>query len=164
MKTLLLLLFLAYVNPVLCYDQPLAHMCLVKPFARNDFGLVRQYANGEARAHQGVDLIAEAGDPVYAVATSEVMIVRTSKNYGLQVIIRSHSSGYYYMYAHLSHVTVRAGTIVSSGSVIGHVGMSGNADFPHLHFEMRTELLPGKGLTSRLNPKHGIGTAYLQCD
>jgi murein DD-endopeptidase MepM/ murein hydrolase activator NlpD len=53
---------------------------------------------------------------------------------------------------------------VSSGGVIGHVGMSGNAEFPHLHFEMRTELLPGMGLKSRLNPKYGIGTAYYQCD
>ena len=41
------------------------------------------------------------------------------------------------MYAHLSVVGVRLGELVSTGSVLGQVGATGDATGPHLHFEVR---------------------------
>ncbi len=55
---------------------------------------------------------------------------------GFHVIIE-HEDGYQTLYGHLGKFTRTEGTFVSSGDVIGTVGMTGEADEPHLHFELR---------------------------
>ncbi|WP_366916531.1 peptidoglycan DD-metalloendopeptidase family protein [Streptomyces sp.] len=51
---------------------------------------------------------------------------------------RHHPDGYYTQYAHLSVINVRRGQRVSAGQRIGSAGSTGNAEGPHLHFEVRT--------------------------
>ncbi len=57
---------------------------------------------------------------------------------GNSVVIR-HKNGWESQYSHLlkGSVSVKAGDRVETGQVLGLVGMSGNTEFPHLHFSVR---------------------------
>jgi murein DD-endopeptidase MepM/ murein hydrolase activator NlpD len=50
-----------------------------------------------------------------------------------------HKNGITTRYAHLSRFAkgMRAGTKVTQGQTIGYVGMTGLANGPHLHYELR---------------------------
>lgn len=87
--------------------------------------------------HQGVDLGADPGTPVVSILDGVVIDVGRGGNGGNSVRIE-HANGIVSFYAHLkSKVTLKVGEQVQQGKVIGEVGETGNATFPHLHFEMR---------------------------
>ncbi|MGW7423104.1 M23 family metallopeptidase [Streptomyces sp. NPDC054813] len=70
---------------------------------------------------------------------------------------RRHPDGYCTRCAHLSVIVVRPGRPVSAGRRIGSTGSTGNADGPHLHFEVRTG--PATGSTVAPLPwlrRHGV--------
>ena len=56
--------------------------------------------------------------------------------WGLLVTI-AHRDGVRTMYAHLSRVGVQVGQRVGAGERVGRVGATGDANGPHLHFEVR---------------------------
>lgn len=86
--------------------------------------------------HNGLDLIAPAGDPVYAAADGVVSnVVRSRKGLG-NVVTINHGDGYVTRYAHLADIEVGRGRKVKKGTRIGYVGVSGNSFAPHLHYEI----------------------------
>ena len=86
--------------------------------------------------HNGLDLIAPAGDPVHAVADGYVKeVVKSRKGLG-NVVTLDHENGYMTRYAHLADIEVRKGRKVKKGAKIGYVGVSGNSFAPHLHYEV----------------------------
>ena len=86
--------------------------------------------------HNGLDLIAPAGDPVHAVADGYVKeVVKSRKGLG-NVVTLDHENGYMTRYAHLADIEVRRGRKVKKGAKIGYVGVSGNSFAPHLHYEV----------------------------
>ena len=91
---------------------------------------------GYTRMHTGVDMTAPHGQEIKAGAAGKVLLASTYGGYGLTVII-DHGGGMTTLYAHQSTVLVGPGTVVTSGEVIGHIGSSGLATGPHLHFEVR---------------------------
>lgn len=87
--------------------------------------------------HQGVDLGADSGTPVVAIWDGVVVDTGSGGRAGWSVRIE-HPNGIVSFYAHLkSRPRVRVGEEVEQGQVLGGVGETGNATFPHLHFEMR---------------------------
>lgn len=54
-------------------------------------------------------------------------------------VVIGHGEGWETQYSHLNRgsVRVRPGDKIAAGAVLGVLGMSGNAEFPHLHFEVR---------------------------
>ena len=90
---------------------------------------------GDKRFHTGVDLAANQGAPIYAIASGTVTTAAYSDAYGYYVSL-SHGGGYGSMYAHMTNYTVSAGQYVSQGEVIGYVGSTGWSTGPHLHFEV----------------------------
>jgi murein DD-endopeptidase MepM/ murein hydrolase activator NlpD len=54
-------------------------------------------------------------------------------------VVIDHGAGWVTQYSHLKQgsVRVRPGQRVAAGAALGFVGMSGNAEFVHLHFEVR---------------------------
>lgn len=91
--------------------------------------------------HNGLDLIAPAGDPVYAVADGTVKeIIRTRKGLG-NVVVINHGNGYVTRYAHLADIETRKGRKVRRGARLGYVGVSGNSFAPHLHYEVLRDTL-----------------------
>lgn len=101
------------------------------------FGEIR----GGGRAHAGVDLDGEIGDPV--VSAGAGLVVHSGpppqgwSGYGTLVVV-NHPDGTYAMYAHLSSVAVPQGAVVEAGTLIGAIGVSGSVTGSHLHWEMRS--------------------------
>lgn len=94
------------------------------------------------RTHQGIDIIAPLGTPVYA-AQSGQFVKSYNELGGISGLVYAPNGDYTY-YAHLSsYGGVGHGSGVGAGALIGHVGDTGNAPpgVYHLHFEYH----PGGG-------------------
>jgi murein DD-endopeptidase MepM/ murein hydrolase activator NlpD len=95
-----------------------------------------------SRMHDGIDIGAKEGTPVYAAAAGEVVYSdQRLSGYGKLIIIR-HSSDMFTAYAHNQRNLVRKGSRVKAGDVIARVGRTGRASGPHLHFEVRRGSTP----------------------
>ena len=100
------------------------------------------------RAHRGVDFAAATGTPVQATGNGVVIERARESTYGNTMVIR-HSNGWTTRYAHMNRFAsgITLGSRVDQGDVIGHVGMTGLATGPHLHYEMRVSGRPADPLT-----------------
>ncbi|MBA3533336.1 MAG: M23 family metallopeptidase [Ardenticatenales bacterium] len=76
--------------------------------------------------------------------------------YGIAIELR-HTDGSRTLYAHLSKVRVQKGESVLAGQHIGDGGQTGNADGPHLHFELWVPPFTEQGVWGRRDP-----TAYIE--
>lgn len=92
-------------------------------------------------SHNGLDMIASSGEPVYASAEGVVSDVKKSRKGLGNVVTVDHGNGYYTRYAHLADIEVRKGRKVKKGTRLGYVGMSGNSFAPHLHYEVLRDTL-----------------------
>ena len=102
------------------------------------------------RSHQGVDMMASAGTPIYAPVTGDVSHRGVSLG-GLSFFLYG-DNGNTYFGTHLSGYA-SSGHVVA-GTVIGYVGATGNANgINHLHFE----IWPGGG--SPVNPYPTVAAA-----
>ena len=98
------------------------------------------------RPHNGVDLGAPTGTPIYAAQSGTVMQAGPNGGFGNFVLI-GHGNlidGKYVTtgYAHQSRIVVGAGEKVERGQLIGYVGNTGLSTTPHLHFELRLNGTP----------------------
>jgi murein DD-endopeptidase MepM/ murein hydrolase activator NlpD len=106
------------------------------------FRLTSGYGNrhhpvlGGVRMHEGVDMAAPTGTPVYAPADGTVEMAQRFGGYGNFIEIK-HGGAMETRYGHLSAYNVVAGQYVHKGDVIGYVGSTGRATGPHLHYEVR---------------------------
>jgi murein DD-endopeptidase MepM/ murein hydrolase activator NlpD len=90
------------------------------------------------RAHDGIDVYALRGTPLYATVTGTVVeYPRPHYPYGNYVWIQN-DAGYRFFYCHLDKLFVKPGQAVETGTVLGTVGKTGNAATTpaHLHFEI----------------------------
>lgn len=102
----------------------------------SNFGLRQHPLLGGLRFHQGIDLAANAGAPVYSAAAGTVAGTGWHGGYGLLVTVR-YPQGMQSRYAHLSGVAVSPGQTIRKGQLIGFVGSTGRTTGPHLHYEVR---------------------------
>lgn len=87
--------------------------------------------------HEGVDISAYPGTPVYSTAQGTVVKILYSKyGYGNRVVIK-HAYGFETLYAHLGVIKVKKGQWVRKNQLIGTVGNTGRSTGPHLHYEIR---------------------------
>lgn len=94
------------------------------------------------RPHEGIDLQAAIGTPVYAADEGEVVYAgNTVRGYGNMVVLK-HADALMTVYAHNSVLLVKVGQHVASGQRIALSGQSGHATGPHVHFEVRRDQVP----------------------
>jgi len=86
--------------------------------------------------HQGIDIGADPGEPVYATAAGTVAFADYDGAWGNKVIIE-HNDSYTTLYAHLSCMHVQEGDTVTRGQLIGEVGATGKTTGSHLHYGIR---------------------------
>ncbi len=105
------------------------------------FGPRRHPRFGTLLPHNGIDIGAEAGTPVQAVAGGAVVYADWFAGYGRTVIV-DHGGGVMTVSAHLSRLLVGVGERVAPGQELGRVGDSGTLEGPRLYFEIRVEGRP----------------------
>lgn len=85
--------------------------------------------------HNGVDIGAEKGTPVYAAGKGTVKEAGYNATDGNFVRI-DHGNGQETFYAHCEKLLVETGDTVTLGQTIATVGSTGQSTGPHLHFEV----------------------------
>ena len=95
---------------------------------------------GEKQFHNGVDLAAPIGTPLYALADGNVTCTPKDPWGGGTVV--SFTSGLFpnleFELLHLSQCTNKSK--VKEGEIIGYVGSSGNSTGPHLHLQINSTI------------------------
>lgn len=96
-----------------------------------------EYGDRWGKMHKGMDMAADAGEPVYAIAAGEVIYAGDGlRSYGNVVILR-HDRKISSLYAHNSELKVKQGDQVAQGALIALLGSTGHSTGPHVHFEIR---------------------------
>ena len=103
------------------------------------YGIRSDPFQGRAARHQGIDLAAPFGTPIYATADGTVSEAGwNSGGYGNLIKI-DHGRGIETRYGHLSAVLVAAGQRVVRGQQIARMGSTGRSTGSHLHYEVRID-------------------------
>jgi murein DD-endopeptidase MepM/ murein hydrolase activator NlpD len=97
--------------------------------------------------HNGVDIAAPIGTPVYTPQAGRVLQAGPASGFGLAVYVQ-HEDGSVTVYGHINAYFVAAGQQVSAGQQIAEVGNRGQSTGPHLHFEVHA----GGLYQNRVNP------------
>ncbi len=97
--------------------------------------------SGRKVMHEGLDIAANTGTPVYATADGIVARVSYSPSYGKTVVI-DHGYGYRTIFGHTSKILVESGQRIRRGDRIALVGNTGRSTGPHLHYELRLDGVP----------------------
>ncbi|VAX31947.1 hypothetical protein MNBD_NITROSPINAE05-26 [hydrothermal vent metagenome] len=104
--------------------------------------LTSPFGKRRGRRHDGIDVGAPKGTPIYAAQSGQVVFSDWGPTgYGLMVIIK-HKHHLTTVYAHNSKNWVRKNSWVKRGQKIASVGKTGRATGPHLHFEVRNDTHP----------------------
>lgn len=112
------------------------------PLATGRIVIASPFGTREGRPHEGIDLPAPVGTPVFAAADGRVVYAGNGiRGYGNLVVVR-HTGDLLTVYAHNSVLLVTPGQPVRAGDRIALVGQSGRATGPHLHFEVRAGQIP----------------------
>ncbi|OFZ79231.1 MAG: hypothetical protein A2583_01080 [Bdellovibrionales bacterium RIFOXYD1_FULL_53_11] len=108
----------------------------------HDVKVTSNYGPRGHEFHEGLDLRAGVGTPVFAAQSGKVLYSgRKIRGYGNLVVIR-HESGLASVYAHNSRLFVHKGQRVRKGQRIALAGKTGKSRGPHLHFEIRQGISP----------------------
>lgn len=95
-------------------------------------------SRGGMALHEGVDLVAPYGAPIFAAGDGIVKGAEPKGRYGNWIEI-DHPDDLATVYGHLSAFApgITAGTPVTQGQLIGFIGLTGRTTGPHVHFEVR---------------------------
>ncbi len=115
----------------------------------NDHRIVTPFGRHGGRMHDGIDIQAIKGTPVYAAADGRVIFAGAKLGkpnpkkkkalksaYGKMVVIE-HPNHIFTIYAHNSTIYARHNRQVKQGDIIALSGDTGRVDMPQLHFELR---------------------------
>jgi murein hydrolase activator len=100
------------------------------------FGPYRDTRYNVTNFRRGIDIQAERGEPIRAVADGYTIFAKWFKGFGNMMIV-DHGDHYYTVYAHLEEFFKVKGDRVEKGEVIATAGDSGSLLGPALHFEVR---------------------------
>lgn len=91
--------------------------------------------------HNGLDVAASPGSPIYAPADGIVSFAGYDPGYGKLVSI-DHGYGVVTRFGHNSQIYVELGQKVKRRDIIAAVGSTGRSTGPHLHYEVRVNDVP----------------------
>ena len=109
--------------------SPLRSYTLTSPF-----GMRIHPISGKRKMHEGVDMSAPQGTPIYAAKSGKVTRTAYQAGGAGYYVSINHGDGFTSVYMHMTHYIVSPGQYVNAGQVIGYVGSTGGSTGPHLHF------------------------------
>ena len=109
--------------------KPLKSYTITSPF-----GMRIHPIHKVERFHEGVDMAAPEGTPIYAAKSGKVTTTSFQAGGAGYYVSINHGDGFASIYMHMTHYIVKPGQHVSTGQVIGYVGSTGGSTGPHLHF------------------------------
>ena len=109
--------------------KPLKSYTITSPF-----GMRKHPVLGYERMHEGVDMSAPAGTPIYAAKSGKVTTASYQKGGAGNYVAINHGDGFSSIYMHMTRYIVSKGQYVNAGQVIGYVGSTGISTGNHLHF------------------------------
>ena len=108
---------------------PVPYYTLTSPF-----GMRIHPISGKWKMHNGVDMAAAQGTPIYAAKSGKVTTASYQAGGAGYYVSINHGDGFSSIYMHMTHFIVAPGQYVTAGQVIGYVGSTGGSTGPHLHF------------------------------
>lgn len=102
----------------------------------SEFGTRKHPISGVTKLHNGIDLAAPAGTPIYAAYNGTVVAASYTAAMGNYIMI-DHGDNLYTIYMHCSKLFVSTGQVVVAGDHIAAVGTTGSSTGNHLHFTVR---------------------------
>ena len=98
------------------------------------FGMRVHPVLGYERMHEGVDMAAPKGTPIYAAKSGKVTTASFQSGGAGNYVVINHGDGFTSIYMHMTNYIVSKGQYVKAGQVIGYVGSTGISTGNHLHF------------------------------
>lgn len=111
------------------------------------WNITSDYGPRWGKTHDGLDVGAPTGTPLYAMSRGKVIRSSYDSSFGNKVEIQ-YWNGDVSWYAHMSKRLVREGDTVMPGDVVGLVGNTGYSFGSHMHVEIH----PGAGVDDPRNP------------
>ena len=101
------------------------------------FGSQRIYRGEPAAYHSGLDIAPGAGVP-YVSPADGIVVLAAASPFTLEgnLLIVDHGAGLNSAFLHSQSLAVREGDRVRQGQLLGHVGATGRATGPHLHWSL----------------------------
>jgi murein DD-endopeptidase MepM/ murein hydrolase activator NlpD len=107
--------------------------------------------------HNGIDIAAVYGAPIYSPAAATVLAVGDQDEFcprlafGRFIVLEDNTNHLDLLFAHLADIDVQPGEAISKNQLIGTVGSSGDETGTHLHFS----IFEAAGFSTA--PAHGCG-------
>ncbi len=98
------------------------------------FGSQRILNGVAGNPHNGIDIAASEGTPVYAASDGVVIIAGEDFYYNGNFVLLDHGQNLTSVYLHMSRLDVKSGDLVRKGQKIGEIGSTGRSTAPHLHW------------------------------
>ncbi|WP_061932639.1 M23 family metallopeptidase, partial [Aureimonas sp. AU22] len=100
-----------------------------------------------SRRNDGLNISVPRGTPIKAAENGVVIYAGEGlKEFGKTVLVK-HDNGLVTVYGHADDILVQRGSTVKRGQEIAKAGMTGDADAPMVHFEVRKDSSPVNPMT-----------------
>lgn len=113
----------------------------VQGWVTSEFGSRFSPFTGAPKFHEGVDIAAPYGAPIYAPADGKISFAGTKGGYG-NALVLDHGYGVSTLYGHTSALYVKEGDKIKRGQLLAAVGSTGASTGPHLHWEVHVDGVP----------------------
>jgi murein DD-endopeptidase MepM/ murein hydrolase activator NlpD len=96
---------------------------------------------GRRQKHNGIDIAAADGTPIYAPARGRVIFAGRKGPLG-NALVLDHGFGVKTVYGHTKEILVATGDTVERGDKVAAIGSSGRSTGPHLHYVVEVKGKP----------------------
>ncbi len=102
-----------------------------------EFGVIRTSQERGRTVHKALDITADPKSVIWA-ANNGIIVLKDRFTHSGNTVVIDHGCGIVSMYFHLQdYADICVGQKVKKGNPLGHMGMTGFANGPHLHWEIR---------------------------
>lgn len=102
-----------------------------------EFGVIRTSQERGRTVHKALDIVADPKSVVWA-SNNGIILLKDRYTHSGNTIVVDHGYGILSLYFHLNDFAdVEVGQKIKKGNPLGHMGMTGFANGPHLHWEIR---------------------------